>query len=174
MTGKTFLKTVANGEFDIIQLLLALLKETRSSYCVIGGLAVNAYAEPIISLDLDLVIVADRIESFCRSAQSKGMKVEGFEHSLNLSMKGSDLRIQLQTDPRYQAFISRSQKRKVLGYEMVVASLQDVLHGKIWAFSDKARRKSKRQKDLADIMRLVETYPELGKQLPPEIGAKFD
>jgi len=174
MTGKTFLKTVTNGEIDIIQLLLSLLEETGSSYCVIGGLAVNAYAEPVVSLDLDLVIVSDRIEAFCMSARSKGVKVEEFGHSLNLSATGSDLRIQLQTDPRYQDFISRSQTRKVLGYEMAVACIQDVLKGKIWAFSDETRRKSKRQKDLSDIMRLVENHPELKNELPPEIAAEFD
>jgi hypothetical protein len=57
---------------------------------------------------------------------------------------------------------------------MAVACLQDVLRGKIWAFSDETRRKSKRQKDLSDIMRLVETHPELKNQLPPEIAARFD
>jgi hypothetical protein len=174
MTGKTFLKTVTNGEIDIIQLLLSLLEKTGASYCVIGGLAVNAYTEPVVSLDLDLVVVSEKVEVFCSSAISKGMKVEKFEHSLNLSIKGSDVRVQLQTDSRYQDFISRSKKREVLGYEMAVASLQDVLQGKIWAFGDETRRKSKRQKDLSDIMRLVETHPKLKDELPAEIAARVD
>jgi len=59
--------------------------------------------------------------------------------------------------------------KKVLGYEMKVAALDDVLTGKIWAYSDEERRKSKRQKDLADIMRLVETHPRLHDVLPEEI-----
>jgi len=59
--------------------------------------------------------------------------------------------------------------KKVLGYEMKVAALDDVLTGKIWAYSDEERRKSKRQKDLADIMRLVETHPHLHDVLPEEI-----
>ena len=52
---------------------------------------------------------------------------------------------------------------------MKVADLEEVLTGKIWAYSDIQRRKSKRQKDLADIMRLVETHPNLYKILPKEI-----
>ena len=100
------------------------------------------------------------------------MKVQEFEHSINFSVAGSDLRIQLQTDPRYQDFISHSEPRDVLGYEMSVASLEDVLCGKIWAYSDETRRKSKRQKDLADIMRLVETHPELKSKLPSDISAQ--
>jgi adenylosuccinate synthase len=57
---------------------------------------------------------------------------------------------------------------------MSVASLQDVLRGKGWAYSDETRRRSKRQKDLADILRLVETYPELARELPPNIAAELE
>lgn len=174
MTGKTFLNSVANGETDIVGILLSLLEQTGSAYCVIGGLGVNAYVEPVVSLDIDLVVVSDRIPDVRLAAESKGMKVEEFEHSINLSISGSDLRIQLQTDPRYQDFLSRSERRDVLGYNMSVASLQDVLRGKVWAYSDETRRKSKRQKDLSDIMRLVEAHPELRSEIPPDIASQLD
>jgi hypothetical protein len=173
MTGRAFLNGVTHSQEDIVQLLLSLLEKTRSGYCVIGGLAVNAYAEPVVSLDLDLVVVADRVDDLRSAALAAGMKTERFEHSLNLSLTKSDLRIQVQTDPRYQAFIDRAEQREVLGYQMVVAGLGDVLRGKVWAYSDKTRRASKRQKDLSDIMRLVETHPELAADLPPEIAARL-
>ncbi len=169
MTGKTFLNRVTNGQTDVIALLLSLLEQTGAGYCVIGGLAVNAYAEPVVSLDLDIVIVTDKVPALCEAASSRGFKIERFEHSINLSIPGSDLRIQIQTDPRYQQFIPRAVQRDVLGYAMAVAALEDVLRGKIWAYRDQQRRKSKRQKDLADILRVVETHPELKDQLPPEI-----
>lgn len=174
MTGKTFLNAVANGRTDIVQILLGLLEETGSAYCVIGGLAVNAYAEPVVSLDLDLVVVSDRVEALCQAAEAQGMTVRAFEHSLNLTLAGSDLRIQLQTDPRYQEFVPRAERREMLGYGMCVAALEDVLQGKVWAYSDEERRKSKRQKDLADIMRLVETHPFLRDRLPPGIRSQVD
>jgi hypothetical protein len=173
VTGKTFLRSVTNGEIDILQLLLSLLEETASPYCVIGGLAVNAFAEPVVSLDLDIVVVSERIDILRKAAEDRGMNVQEFEHSVNMSARGSDLRIQLQTDPRYQAFIPRSKRMKVLGYPMTVACIEDVLQGKVWAYSDQTRRKSKRQKDLSDIMRLIETHPELEKQLPPEMADKI-
>ncbi len=174
MTGKTFMNAVANGEIDIIQLLLEILSETGSKYCVIGGLAVNAYAEPVISLDLDIIVAADDIDKVIESVKVKGFKVEKFEHSINLTSQKSDLRIQLQTDPGYQEFIPRSVEREILGYRLMVASLRDVLQGKTWAYLDKSRRKSKRQKDLADIMRLVEVNPSLKDQLPLEIRQELE
>lgn len=169
MIGKAFINSVANGETDILQRLLEILAETRSAYCVIGGLAVNAYAEPVVSLDLDVIVAADKVEAVSAAAEARGLKVEQFEHSINLTSEESDLRIQLQTDPRYQEFISRSVEKDVLGYRLRVASVTDVLQGKVWAYLDESRRRSKRQKDLADIMRLVEADPPLETQLPPNI-----
>ena len=174
MTGKEFLNSLANGQSDIIQSLLDIIAETASPYCVIGGLAVNAYVEPVVSLDVDIVIAVKDVEATCRAAQRRGLKVEQFEHSVNISSPQSDLRIQLQTDPRYQEFIPRAELKDVLGYRMHVANLGDVLRGKTWAYADQTRRRSKRQKDLADILRIIEIYPQLKVKLPPSLQEKLE
>jgi len=174
MTGKEFINSVANGKLDIIQLILDILTETGSRYCLIGGLAVNAYVEPVVSLDLDIVAAVDDVVVISKAAVERGFKVEPFEHSVNLTSKASDLRIQLQTDPRYQGFITDAETRDVLGYKMKVAKLGDVLQGKIWAYMDRERRRSKRQKDFADILRIIEAYPELEEKLPPSLRDKLD
>jgi hypothetical protein len=166
MVGKEFINRLANDKSDMIQILLDILAKTGSRYCIIGGLAVNAYVEPVVSLDLDIVAASKKIEAICREAQKRGLKVERFEHSVNITSESSDLRIQLQTDSRYQDFLSTPQDKNVLGYKMKVARLEDVLRGKVWAYMDKARRKSKRQKDLADILRIIEQHPQLEASLP--------
>ena len=168
MTKKEFMNILSNDQEDVLQQFLDLLNEMKIDYCVIGGLAVNAYVEPVVSLDLDLVAAAEAIDSLIKAA-GKIFTIEKFPHSFNLSSAKSDLRIQLQIDPRYQAFIPRSSMKDVMGYKMKVATVEDILQGKIWAFSDEQRRKSKRQKDLADIFRLVETYPNLRDLLPESI-----
>ncbi len=58
-------------------------------------------------------------------------------------------------------FVSRAKVFDVLGYELVVAGIEDVLAGQVWAYSDTTGRASKRKNFLADIMRLIETHPEL-------------
>ncbi|MFQ5823201.1 MAG: hypothetical protein ACE5JB_04020 [bacterium] len=168
MTQKEFMNRVANGKEDILQRLLDLLNEHEIDYCLIGGLAVNAYVEPVVSLDLDMVVAADAIDKLSKVAE-KLFTIKKFPHSLNLKSPQSNLRIQLQTNSRYQSFISSASNKKVMGYTMKVASLEDVLKGKIWAYSDEQRRKSKRQKDLADIFRLIEEYPHLSELLPESI-----
>ncbi len=74
------------------------MTEIKSPYCVIGGLAVNAYVEPVVSLDIDIVITLKKVEAICRAAERRGLNVEPSQHSVKISSPQSDLRIQLQTD----------------------------------------------------------------------------
>ena len=62
--------------------------------------AVNAYVEPLVSLDLDLAVAVDQIDQV-RKLMQQHFQVEAFPHSLNVSSAGSNLRVQFQTDPRY-------------------------------------------------------------------------
>ncbi len=167
------MNTVANGKEDILQIFLNVLKKTKTAYCIVGGLAVNAYVEPVVSLDLDVVIEIKDIDKVSKEIVDKGFKVERFEHSVNLTSSKSDLRIQIQTDLRYQEFLSRASSKDVLGYKMKVASIEDIIQGKLWAYLDEKRRMSKRQKDLADIIRMIETYPSLEHLIPSVVLEKL-
>ena len=173
MTKKEFYNSICNGKKDVLQLLLDMITNLKIDYCVIGGLAVNAYTEPIVSLDLDVVITAEKIDALCDMARDY-FKIDRYPHSINLSSDDSDLRIQIQTDAGYQNFIDRAVVRTVLGYPMKVAQIDDVLSGKVWAYLDKQRRKSKRQKDLADIIRIIELFPSLIESLPPAVREKIE
>lgn len=168
MKASSYWRTITVDESGFLERLLGRLEESGAPYCVIGGQAVNAYVEPLVSLDLDLAIAAPDL---ARLLPSLGYEfdIERFEHSVKLSAPNSDLRVQFQLDPRYADFVARREIRSVLGHALPVARLEDVLTGKIWAVSDPARRASKRQKDLADISRLLERYPELAESVPREI-----
>jgi hypothetical protein len=56
---------------------------------------------------------------------------------------------------------------------MRVASVEHVLEGKVWAASDSERRPTKRQKDLADIARIVEAFPNLRGRVPADLLARL-
>lgn len=77
MTGKDFMRAVSNGEVDVIALVLELLREADVAYCVIGGLAVNAYAEPVASLDLDLVVASAGLDRIRKAAPAWEQEAEG-------------------------------------------------------------------------------------------------
>lgn len=172
MRALEFWKIVIMDPSNLLESLIALLDQQGIRYCVIGGQAVNAYAEPLVSLDLDLEVAVDQIEQV-EKALTGEYQLKKFPHSINASLPGSDLRIQIQTDPRYGDFVTRSARREVLGLLLPVASLEDVLQGKIWAAQDPERRGSKRQKDLADIARLIEAYPELRSRVPEDLLSRL-
>ena len=168
MQALTFWKRVTMDETDFLSEFIQLLHAEEISYAVVGGQAVNAYADPLVSLDLNVVVAAQdlkRLELLLR----EHFQVEQFPNSLNASCPGSDLRVQVQTDPRYAAFVQRASPHNVLGLMLPVADVRDVLQGKIWAAQDEKRRPSKRQKDLADIARLIERYPDLRARVPDDI-----
>jgi hypothetical protein len=172
MQALAYWKATTMDNAGLLESALKLLNDNGIGYCVIGGQAVNAYVEPVVSLDLGLAVVAEQL-SQAAALFEPGFKVERFEHSINISARGSALRIQLQTDPRYSEFVARAAPKEVLGLTLPVATLEDVLQGKVWAASDQKRRASKRQKDLADIARLLEAYPRLRAQVPHDVLARL-
>jgi len=161
-------KAVTQDRSDFLDEFLELLVKNGIRYAVIGGQGVNAYAEPLVSLDLDVAIATEDLDRVERLL-SERFRVEQFPHSINVNAAGSQLRVQLQTDPRYAAFVTRATPREVLGVTLQVAAVEDVLQGKVWAFLDEQRRGTKRQKDLADIGRLIEAYPHLRSRVPAEV-----
>ena len=172
MQALAYWKAVTADKVGFLDRVIALLAESGVRYCVIGGQAVNAFVEPVVSLDLDLGVATADVRS-AEDLLAKHFRVERFPHSVTVSMPGSDLRVLLQTDPRYGAFVGSASERNVLGLRLPVAKLQDVLQGKVWAAQDPARRPSKRQKDLADISRLLEAHPELRSRVPDDILSRL-
>ena len=172
MRAAEFYRAVTMDRTDLLARLLSLFERESIRYCIIGGLAVNAYVEPVVTLDLDVAISP---EQFDRTISLLGdeFELEDFPHSVNVSAPGSSLRVQIQKDSRYAEFVQRASLRQVLNHSLPVASVQDVLQGKIWAASDEQRRASKRQKDLADIARLIEAYPELRSRVPESLLGKL-
>ncbi|MDX1522520.1 MAG: nucleotidyl transferase AbiEii/AbiGii toxin family protein [Anaerolineae bacterium] len=157
---------------NFLERLISLLEAQGIRYCVIDRQAVNAYVEPLVSLDLDLVVAMEQLQEV-EALLAENFRVKQFPHSLNVSLAGSDLRVQIQTDPRYAPFPERASSGNVLGITLPVASVEDVLAGKVWAAQDSTRRASKRQKDLADIARLIEAYPGLRDRVPSDVLSRL-
>jgi hypothetical protein len=134
--------------------------ESFCPYCLIGGLAVNCYVEPVYTLDADLVVIAVSLPDLTARMEAQDFKTE--------------LRIRFTTDELYQAFPARSVVANVLGIQVKVACREDVTQGKLWAYGDPHRRLSKRKKDELDRIRLAEAYPELKFLYPTELREQLD
>src|SRR5258707_1054103 len=173
MTASEIFESVTgNGSTDFA--LLVRILDEHCPWCLIGGLAVNCYVEPVYTLDADLVVIASGLSKLAEYLQELGFKTEVHPHSLNVLAPGSQLRIQFTTDERYQPFVARSVEAGVLGIRVRIACLADVTRGKLWAYSDPRRRLSKRKKDELDLIRLAEAHPELRPLYPSELQEQLD
>ncbi|MEW6556789.1 MAG: hypothetical protein AB1349_05470 [Elusimicrobiota bacterium] len=161
MTKKEFYNRITNSSRDILAEFLKILNSKKIDYCAIGGIAVNAYCEPLITLDFDCVIAIKDINQLKKELKTAGFKIKTHPHTWEVKHRNSDIKIQLQRDKRYGDFIKRARIRNVLGYKIKVAKKEDVLKGKIWAYTDPERNKLKREKDALDIKRLIKKYPAL-------------
>ncbi len=162
----------AGGGGDV-SLLVTTWERREIPWCMIGGLAVNHWArEPMATADVDVVIAAERIGEAVKALRAAGFTAKKFKWWVNLKGR-SQLSVQISTEEAYREFPARSVPADIHGILMRVASLPDTLLGKILAWQDAGRRASKRQKDLLDIMRLVEAHPKLRKLLPAGLAKKI-
>ena len=173
MTASEVFEAITGSGSSDFATLVAILHR-RGSWCLIGGLAVNCYVEPVYTLDADIVVIAGELAAIKHELIKAGFSIEEFPHSLNAKMAKSDLRIQFSLDPRYQSFLSDTTVHDVLGQQVPVASLTNIVRGKVWAWSDQKRRLSKRKKDELDLIRILETYPQLYDLMPPGIRSQVE
>src|SRR6267378_6007347 len=97
MTEAEVFEAVTGGGSSDFALLVSILNE-HGVWCLIGGLAVNCYVEPVYTLDADIVVAATEADSIKQELAAAGFSLQEFPHSINARMSGSELRIQLTTD----------------------------------------------------------------------------
>lgn len=169
MTPKQFYDWQTAGGTDDVMRLVDCLERADLSWCAIGGVAVNHWAdEPMVTQDVDFVVAAESVELATRFLEEAGFKSERFPWSINFHGH-SKVSIQLSTEDFYKDFPNRSVPADIHGILMRVASLEDTLRGKIKAWRDSERRQSKKLKDLGDIARLVESHPHLWELLDTDL-----
>jgi len=171
MSEAEFFAGITGSENDLARLVRAL-RGTGVPFCLIGGLAVNQYVEPVVTLDADFAITAS--DGVRTALEGAGFVVEAFPHSMNATQPGSRLRIQITINNRYGSFPSRAVEGVIFGVPVPVASLPDVVQGKLWAATDSSHRSSKRAKDEADLVRICESYPQVLNLIPPGTFARID
>lgn len=174
MTARQFYDWQTLGGAKDVSRLVAALEEREIPWCMINGLAVNHWAsEPMATADVDLVIASDKVEEAAEALKSLGFAERRFQWSINFKGE-SKVSIQISTEEMYLDFPERSVATTVHGMLMRVASLEDTLKGKIAAYEEPQRRPSKRQKDLADISRLLEAHPTIKDLIPQPIYDKLE
>ena len=89
MTAAEVYESVTNGGTSDFADVAAILNRHKP-WCLIGGLAVNCYVEPVYTIDVDLVVVATNLSQIQRALEAQHLE--------------SKLNIQFITDARYKRF----------------------------------------------------------------------
>jgi predicted nucleotidyltransferase len=148
--------------------LLALaraLADAGVPYALIGGLAVQIHQrEARTTLDID-VAVLDRAAIPAAALEQLGFRRhERFEHSENwFASDGTP--VQFTDDAQLRSAVRQAEELLLEGVKLRVIRAVDLLHEKLRAGSDPARRRSKRLRDLADAQTLLEENPALQEEL---------
>ena len=159
---------MVSDKSGFLERIVALLEEAGFPYCVIGGVAVNAYAPSMVTQDLDIVLASDDIER-ARTLLSEHFRIREFEHSINVYDPGSKLQVQIQKDPELGLILGNAQRLDVDDMDLPVAALADLFRLKVAAAMEPTRRNMKRGKDRMDLARLVTEFPHLRPLLPEEL-----
>lgn len=173
MSALAFWKAIVGDKSGFLERIIALLEENRLAYCVVGGVAVNAYAPSIVTQDLDLVLASSDLDR-ARSLLGEQFEVREFEHSLNVSDPGSRLQVQLQKDLHLSDLLERARRMEVDDLLLPVAAPEDLVRLKIQAATDPARRNMKKGKDRMDLARLITVFPELRRLIPKDLWPEVE
>jgi hypothetical protein len=143
-------------------------------YAVIGGIALQIHQpEPRTTLHIDLAVLA-RANIPRAQLESAGFTFTGqFAHSENWLGPG-DTPVQVTDDPALAEALGRADEVEIGGVRLRIFGRADLLHEKLRAGADPARRRSKRLQDLADAQALLEGFPELASGLSGEERARLD
>lgn len=141
--------------------LARVLTGTRTPYAIIGGIALQIHqAEPRTTLDIDLAIPSfDAIPR--EQLQEAGFTPGGrFAHP-ETWVGPEQVPVQFTADPALGPALERAVEIDLADVRLRVIGRADLLHEKLRAGSDPARRRSKRLQDLADAQSLLEEAPGL-------------
>ena len=157
-----------------LSLLVGILSQEGIPYAVIGGVALQIHQrEPRTTLDIDIA-VRSRKDLPREALIAAGFRETGrHEHSDNwVGPDGTP--VQFTADPALAEAIRRAEQIELEDVQLRVIGRVDLLHEKLRAASDPARRRSKRLQDLADAQALLESTPTLAHELRAEERALLD
>jgi hypothetical protein len=157
--------------------LLALARvfaEANVSYAIIGGVALQVHqAEPRTTLDIDVAVTTYGQIPRAQLAAAGFICTGRFSHSENwIGPEGTP--VQFTDDPALAEAVTRAEEIELEDVRLRVIGRVDLLHEKLRAAADPARRRSKRLQDLADAQALLESTPTLAQELTPEEHAVLD
>lgn len=154
--------------------LVRILDDARVQYAIIGGIAVQVHhPDPRTTLGIDVAVIS-RATIPRDALTASGFRFVGtFEHSENW-LAADNTPVQFADDPLLAPAIFSAGEIALDDVTLRVIRTVDLLYEKLRAGNDPAWRRSKHLQDLADAAALIETDPDLTRELHPDERALLD
>ena len=148
--------------------LVRILDQSGVRYAVIGGIDVHLWqSDPRTTLGVSVAVVSyDDVPHAALEAAGFRLR-ERHEHAENWIGPGGTP-VQFTAGPEFAGVIANAVLQSICDEEFRIASALELVHAKLRAASDAARKRTKRLRDLADAEALLETDPSLHDQLSDE------
>lgn len=168
MTAAEIFDGLVPGASNDFALAVRLCQKT-GPYCLIEGMAVNCYAEASVTFDGDFVVKLENLDPLRVELAALGFVIKEFPYTVNARLPGSKFAIQFSKSSFFADFPDRAVPKILYGETVMVASLPDLIASKLKSSQDPTRRASKKLKDLTDLARIAEAYPEYLPLMPTAI-----
>jgi hypothetical protein len=154
--------------------LARMLATETVPYALVGGVAVQVHREePRTTIGID-VAVADRARVPREDLVAAGFRELGGSGHVETWTGPCGTPVLFTDDPLLRDAVARADVVRLDDVDLRVVGIADLLHAKLRAGADAARRRSDRLQDLADAAGLVEARPELEAGLSGEERALLD
>ena len=90
MTAAEVFESVTNEGSKDFSALVRILNANQP-WCLIGGLAVNCYVEPIYTIDADIVVMTDRLSQISKQLEQAEFQIQKFEYSIDAKGQQSQM-----------------------------------------------------------------------------------
>ena len=172
---------IVNGTTDFIFVAEAL-RRYSTGWCVIGGLAVNSYVTPVYTAELELVVATTDLEPVLLDLRAADFLVQEFPFTINARRRvlrtghlTHQLKVRFMKQGCYQPFLDRATLRTILGMDVPVAALADLVQGELWMRESAGHRASKNMQAEMNLLRLAEVhFAEVAPRLPDQLRAKAE
>ena len=171
--GQTMGSPVGDTKEGALRSVTALLEQAGVAYALIGGVAVQMLtAEPRTTRDIDIALRTFAEVPTGALIAAGFQHVGRFAHSDNWVAPGTGparerTPIQFAADEAaFARAVERAQVIDVGGLLVRLVSPEDLVLLKLAAAEEPARRASKRQHDLGDVLALLEEHPTLRSAVP--------
>jgi len=154
--------------------LAQVFTQANVPYAIVGGVALQVHlTEPLTTLDIDMAVATYNNIPRLR-LEGAGFTQTGWFIPPENWVGPQSTPVQFRDDPALTEAIGGAEIIEIEAASLCVISRSDLLHEKLRADSDPARRRSKRLQDQADVQALLESSPVLAQGLSVEEQALLD